>query len=315
MSPRELSAPPPPVPRATLAEGFGRLGLRAGQTVLVHSALRTLGHVDGGAETVVDALLSLLGPRGTLVAPTFTFAHEIEASPIVDPAADRSEMGAISEAVRLRPDARRSIAFRHSFAAIGRRADVLASVDHRLHPFDFRSSFGVLLGLDAQILLIGVTYAASTAHHFAEWIYEVPYRVVVTRQVRLRQPNGSLVDTTMDDYQPIRGPDGTYADGRRSDFNRLGSMLEGRGLVGVTAVGNAIVRRFALRDLVALAEAEAERDINVFRMAEGQTSATGLRDGVLVESHEFLDAAGRSQRHLWNVVGPERSSAGRRSGG
>ena len=288
--------------RTAIAVGLGGVGLRAGQVVLVHSALRTFGRVEGGPEAVVDALLSVLGPRGTLVAPTFTFAHEVEAEPVIDPVTDRSEMGAISEAVRLRPDARRSTAFRHSFAAIGRRADVLASVDHRLNPFDCRSSFGVLLGLDAQILLIGVTYAASTAHHFAEWICEVPYRVVVTRRVRLRQPDGSLVDTTMDDYQPIRGPDGTYADGRRSDFNRLGAMLEERGLVGVAAVGNAIVRRFALRDLIALAEAEAARDTNVFRLAEGQTSPTRLRDGVFVHSHQFFDAAGRAQRHLWNVV-------------
>jgi aminoglycoside 3-N-acetyltransferase len=288
-----------------LEAGFRAVGVRAGQVVLVHSALRTVGPVEGGAEAVVEALLAVLGPRGTLVAPAFTFAHEAEAEPAtIDPATDRSEMGAISEAVRLRPDARRSVAFRHSVAAIGRRAAVLASVDHRVSPFDLRSTFGVLLALDTQVLLLGVTYAASTGHHLAEWLCGVPYRVTVTRQVRLRQPDGAVVETTMDDDQPIRGADGGYAEGRRSDFNRLGRMLERRGAVAIGAVGNAIVRRFALRDLVALAEAEFERDPEVFRTAADQTAPTGLPDGVLVRSHEVRDGAGRPQRHLWSVVDP-----------
>src|SRR5438128_1358524 len=46
-----------------LARGFEGVGIRPGQTVLVHSALRTLGPVSGGADTVVDALLRVLGPR------------------------------------------------------------------------------------------------------------------------------------------------------------------------------------------------------------------------------------------------------------
>lgn len=289
-----------------LVAGFRAIGLRPGRVVLVHSALRTLGPVEGGAQAVVAALLDALGPRGTLVAPTFTFRHEAEPPPaLIDPANDRSEMGAISEAVRRHPDARRSIAFRHSFASIGRRADLLASVDHRLSPFDPRSTFGVLTALDAHILLIGVTYAASTAHHFAEWLAAVPYRVTVTRQVRLR-PRGDApgdIETTMDDDQPIRGPDGGYADGRRADFNRIGRMLEEQGSVQVGAIGNAIVRRFAIRDLLTLAGTDLDRDPEALR-APHDAPATHLPDGHLVLGPPRADGASRPQRDLWNVVDP-----------
>ena len=111
--------------REEIVTGLHALGLQAGNVVLVHSAMRTFGHIDGGADTVVDAFLEVLGPRGTLVTPAFTFCHEREEEPIIDPRQDPSEMGAISEAVRRRPDALRSTAFRHSFAAVGRRADVI----------------------------------------------------------------------------------------------------------------------------------------------------------------------------------------------
>lgn len=34
--------------------------------VMVHSSLKSFGHVEGGADTVVDALMELLTPEGTL---------------------------------------------------------------------------------------------------------------------------------------------------------------------------------------------------------------------------------------------------------
>ena len=55
-----------------LAADFQRLGLTAGDTVFVHSALSTLGHVEGGADTVIAALLSVVGHSGTLAAPART---------------------------------------------------------------------------------------------------------------------------------------------------------------------------------------------------------------------------------------------------
>ena len=299
---------PPALGRAELAAGFHGLGLRAGQVVLVHSALRTLGVVDGGAGTVVDALLHVLGPDGTLVGPTFTFIHEVEPEPVIDPARDPSEMGAISEAIRRRPDARRSAAFRHSFAAIGRRAWVIGAVDPALAPYDLRSAFGVMLALDTQVLLLGVTYANSTSHHFAEWLSEVSYRHAVERRVRLRRPDGSLVEQTMGDYQPRPSPDGTYYGSRATDFNHLGRLLEERSQVTIAPVGNAMARRFAMRDLIALAQAEAARDENAFRTPEGRKDhVTLLPDGVFVTGDPALDGAGRPERHLWSVVDPERT--------
>jgi aminoglycoside 3-N-acetyltransferase len=298
---------PAPLGLGDLVDGFRRLGLRAGQSALVHYALRTLGPVDSGAATVVDALLAVLGPTGTLVVPAFTFIHEVEAAPIIDPAADPSEMGAITEAARTRPNAVRSTAFRHSFAAIGRRAAVIAGVDPALAPYDLRSAFGVMLALDTQVVLLGVTYSNSTSHHFGEWYCEVPYRHVVRREVRLRRPDGTVVPQAMDDYQPKPSPDGSYYGSRSTDFNFLGRMLEERGEATVGAVGNAIVRRFAMRALIAMSEVEAARDVNVFRTAEGDKEhVTQLRDGVFVFSDPTLDGAGRPEHRLWSVVDPER---------
>jgi aminoglycoside 3-N-acetyltransferase len=302
-----VSAQAATVSREALVRAFHDCGLRPGNVVLVHSAMRTLGRVEGGGATVVEALLEVLGSRGTLVAPTFTFRHEAEADPVIDPAADASEMGAISEAVRTHPAALRSLAFRHSFAAVGRRAEVITRVDPGLSAFDLRSAFGVMLSCDAQILLVGVTYASSTSHHFAEWVCEVPYRHTVPLKVRARGKDGSVRTVAMTDYQPKPSGTESYYGTRHTDFNRLGRMLEERGRVGIAAAGNALLRRFAMRDLVALAEAEAARDHNVFRTDEGKTDwhdFTPLERGTIVLSPEMQDGAGRPVRYQWSVVDP-----------
>ena len=293
--------------RAYLADAFRGVGILTGQVVLVHSALRTLGAVDGGPGAVLNALLDVLGPSGTLVAPTFTFRHEVEREPIIDPVEDPSEMGAVSEAVRRHPGAHRTTAFRHSFAAIGRRARVIAEVDLALPPFDLRSAFGVMLALDAQVVLLGVTYANSTSHHFAEWMSDVSYRHAVQRNARVRQADGTLVECELGDYQPRPSPDGSYYGSRATDFNHLGRMLEQQGLVSVAAIGNAMARRFAMRDLIALAQSAAAMDENVFRTPEDRKDhVTRLADGVNVTGDPALDGAGRPERHLWSVVDPER---------
>ena len=53
--------------KAQLIEQFKKLGVKSGMTLLVHSSLRRVGKVDGGADTVIDALLEVLGENGTLL--------------------------------------------------------------------------------------------------------------------------------------------------------------------------------------------------------------------------------------------------------
>jgi aminoglycoside 3-N-acetyltransferase len=284
--------------QAEIADALRQTGIKSGEVVLVHSAMRTLGQITGGARTVVDAFLEILGDGGTLVAPTFTFVHEAEEDPIIDPRNDRSEMGAISESVRTHPQALRSIAYRHSFAAIGRRAEVITGIDPALSVFDLRSAFGVMLSLNTQVMVLGMTYSSSTSHHFAEWVCDVPYRRKFDLNVKVRKQDGTVSPQAMTDYQPDN-----YKGSRRPDFNRLGRMLEEQGRSVACAVGNAAARRFPMRDLIDLAQVEAAKDYNVFRTAEGDTKAfTPLEFGNIVHSPEMLDAAGRTNHYQWCVV-------------
>jgi aminoglycoside 3-N-acetyltransferase len=290
------------VTKSDLIKGLHAIGIKSGDLVLVHSAMRTLGHVEGGARIVVDAFLDAVGQRGTVVAPTFTFKHESQENPVIDPRNDPSEMGAISEEIRNRPEALRSCAFRHSFAAIGRRANWITNVDPVLSPFDLRSSFGVMLALGAKVVLLGVTYSSSTSHHFAEWVSEVPYRYSFVRTVKLRLPDGTVVQQDMTDYQPKPTADGSYYGNRHTDFNCIGRILEQKSMVATAFIGNAAARCFGMRELIDLAVKEAEKDYNVFRTSEGKEHYyTDLDFGTIVMSPELIDGAGRTGRCQWCV--------------
>jgi aminoglycoside 3-N-acetyltransferase len=50
-----------------LVNGVKELGLEKGDVVLVHSSFKSFGGVEGGPQTVIDALLEVLGEEGTLV--------------------------------------------------------------------------------------------------------------------------------------------------------------------------------------------------------------------------------------------------------
>ena len=93
------------------------MGIRPGDTLLVHSALSSIGYVEGGADSVVDAFLDAVGPDGTIVMSTLTGWF----SPF-DAATSPSTVGHISEVFRRRPGVLRSLHPVHSVAAWGKHA-------------------------------------------------------------------------------------------------------------------------------------------------------------------------------------------------
>ena len=84
-------------------------------------------------------------------------------------------------------------------------------------------------------------------------------------------------------------------------------MLEDRGLVSTTFIGNAAVRRFAMRELLDLAQVEAAKDYNIFRTAEGEPdNTTELTFGCSINSPLLTDGAGRSEHVQWCVKDMDR---------
>ncbi|MDE0632918.1 MAG: AAC(3) family N-acetyltransferase [Caldilineaceae bacterium] len=262
-----------PQTQERISEALHTLGLPNGAIVFVHSSMSSIGYVEGGAGTLVDAFLQVLGPAGTLSVPTFTFSHSGSADPVFDPARDPSEMGRLTEETRTRPGARRSCHLLHSVAALGAQATEITA-SHGPSAWAKDGPFWQLHELDAYILLLGVPYLRCTFFHLLELLVEVPYRQWREFEARVRDPDGSQRPLLARAFSPKPNFVG-------NDFNRLGAMLEDRGLVMAGSVGNAVARLFRARDAFDVGLAQHRIDPDLFLM-QGQ-EYTPLQNGVLTD--------------------------------
>ncbi len=164
--------------RQQLVAAFGEVGLRRGGVVLVHSALRKLGPVEGGADTVIDALREAVGPEGTVAVPTHTFSVVHAKQPVFHQALTPSNVGALTNVFRQRPEAVRGLHPTHSVAAIGPQAEAFVGIrmeDDTPCPPD--SPYGRLRDWSGQVLIIGEGLNCCTFFHGCEQWAGMPWAV------------------------------------------------------------------------------------------------------------------------------------------
>jgi aminoglycoside 3-N-acetyltransferase len=182
----------PDTARRHIADDLRATGVRPGGVLLVHSALRALGPVPGGAETVVRGLLDALGPDGTLLLPALSYAHVTPQQPIFDVRFTPSNVGALPEYFRTRPGTRRSVHPTHSVCGAGKLAAELLSRHHEDRtPCGPRSPFRLLPEYGGQILMLGCGLRPNTSLHGVEELSEPPYLFGGTLTYRLIEGDGA----------------------------------------------------------------------------------------------------------------------------
>ncbi|MEM9763506.1 MAG: AAC(3) family N-acetyltransferase [Pseudomonadota bacterium] len=196
-----------------VAADLSALGIATGDTLMVHSSLSALGFVEGGASTVVEALVNAVGAvapeSGTLVMPGFAESlcvpgrHRTLPTPLhekarrLSPWRPSSEIatnaGTIAETFRQRPGTRRSPHPTDAYLARGAQADAICGA----HPLPFAtgpdSPAGRLYDLDAKQLLLGVGFNRLTQLHNAE--SRLPHGRRKTRILPLENRTVLLEDT------------------------------------------------------------------------------------------------------------------------
>jgi len=154
----------PVVHREDIVAELRRLGIAAGDMLIAHTSLRAFGWVEGGAEAVVQALLDTVGPTGTVMVPTFNHGRVR----VFDPEETPSHNGAVTEALRRRPEAVRSLHPSHAYAAVGGRAEELTAGNLEVGTFDPRSPLGKLAAAGGWVVLLGVGMHANTCVHIGQ---------------------------------------------------------------------------------------------------------------------------------------------------
>jgi aminoglycoside 3-N-acetyltransferase len=150
------------------------MGIVQNDVLLVHSSLSKMGYVNGGAHTVVDAILEVIGDNGHLLMPNSPNASYqadyIKELKVFDVSKQKSKLGAISEVHRTHPKSVRSWHPTEPVSCIGPNAkDFVAHHHLDLTPYGEKSPFYKVAASKGKILMIGVTLAnAGTNLHVLE---------------------------------------------------------------------------------------------------------------------------------------------------
>ena len=168
--------------KSMLIDQLAQLGIDRRGTLLVHSSMKSIGEVEGGADTVLDALSEYM-QDGLLVLPTHTWKYINADQPKFYVETSPSCVGILPELFRQRPGVIRSWHPTHSVAALGADAQAFTAGDEQYDtPCARGSAWGKLLDRKAAILLVGVDLRRNTfIHGIEEWV-DIPGRLTDSHQ-------------------------------------------------------------------------------------------------------------------------------------
>ena len=240
-----------------IVKAFRNVGLKKDDVVMVHTSLKSMGYVCGGAQTVIEALIEVVGENGTIMMPTQSWKNldpttgvhwEIDESQwqiIRDnwPAYDKNitptnTMGAVAEMFRQWDGSVRSDHPARSVCAWGKYADYLTKNHDVSNIFGDGSPLSRLYDLNGKVLLIGVGYDKNTSIHLADARAQYPGKHDCIEHSAIME-DGKRVWKS---YSTL------FVDGE--DFEDIGEAFEKEHAISEAMIGNAVIKLMSQRDVV-----------------------------------------------------------------
>ncbi len=247
---------------SALTHDLARLGVAAGDVVMVHASLRKIGAVEGGAEGVIAALDRAVGAGGTLLMvlgakddwawvnerPEAERASLLAAAEPFDALVTPAELdvGVLAEVFRRYPGSVVSDHPEGRCAARGRLAAQLVADPPWDDYYAAGSALERLVDAGGKVLRLGADIDTVTLLHYAEHLAQVPHKRRVVRHRKVLRNGRAEIRRieTLDDSNGIvdyPGPD--YFGVILLEYLESGRARQGR-------VGGARSELMDARDLV-----------------------------------------------------------------
>jgi aminoglycoside 3-N-acetyltransferase len=181
--------------RKGLTEDLQRLGIRPNETVMLHASVKAVGWVVGGPDVVLQSILDVIGPDGTLMMLSswedrpyhiLKWSKEKQETyraqcPPFDHKTSRANRNysILAEYLRTRPGAFRSFHPENSFSAVGARAKWITDNQPLQYGMGQGSPLAKLCEVDGKVLLLGELFDSVTLTHYAEYIAKVDNKRIV----------------------------------------------------------------------------------------------------------------------------------------
>ena len=225
-----------------IEHGLRALGLGPRMRVVTHSSLRSFGRVEGGAQTVITALMNVVTPAGLLLFPSFNHGAPFEAGGpgYFHPHQTPTINGAIPDAFWRLPGVQRSLDPTHPIAAWGADAGRYVAAHHRTLTMGPSSPLGLLLADGGHGLLLGVDYTFNTFHHVVETTLRTPCLGARSEAYPVQLADGRRITGRTWGWRNAECP--------ITDENRYGALMRERGLDRVENIGQCRATFFKLSD-------------------------------------------------------------------
>ncbi|QTL99078.1 aminoglycoside N(3)-acetyltransferase [Iocasia frigidifontis] len=219
--------------KADIINYFSLLGINSKGTLLVHSSMKSIGDVDGGAETVIDAFVEYM-KQGLLIFPTHSWGKDNLVNDIYDPLTEPSCVGILSNIFMKKTGVVRSLHPTHSIAARGKDALEYIQGEERFNtPCPRGGCWGRLYDRKAQILFLGCSLKTNTFIHSVEEWCCVPNRLAnKSKRIKIINPYGN------DYHVDLYGHQSTYGDVSRN-YDKLRDVLLYKGIAVKGLIGDA----------------------------------------------------------------------------
>lgn len=156
------------------------LGLHEGSVVCIHASMKEFYNYEGTAEELIDKIIEVITPEGTLMMPAFVEEKlQFDLDYIFDSTKDKTAAGYLAETFRKYSGVVRSINIQHSVCAWGKNAKYLTQDHHRCRNcWDEYSPWYRMIELGGLVFTLGLgrNYIGSFDHCVEAILYkEHPY--------------------------------------------------------------------------------------------------------------------------------------------
>ncbi|MFH1824547.1 MAG: AAC(3) family N-acetyltransferase [Candidatus Firestonebacteria bacterium] len=239
------------IKKQEIIKDLKKMGIKKRDVLFVHSSFKSIGVVEGGAETVVEALVECVGKEGIVIVPTLSFSF-LGGYYAFNPKKTPSRVGEITNALLRRKDVFRSEHPTHSISAVGKGAGELVT-GHKGSTFAKESPYGKYVKLNAKVIFIGTGLGCNTTLHAIEDWLDLPY--LTTEKAIVERDAGMAGKEEI--VKVTKSPSGCR------DFYKKDSKIEKvfkkSGIIKKSSLGNADVVIIRAKDIVNTTIREIEK--------------------------------------------------------
>lgn len=231
-----------------LVQELKNIGIQEGMELEVHSSLSSFGYMEGGAETVIEALMECVGTNGSIFMPALRFGPAMELTEedksmgitvkikILPEDAQRTDMGIIADTFRQRPD-------------VVTGEGIIRTSGWGLHAEQAQlGGFDYVIHNGGKALLLGVDIYKLTAMHYMEDILpkEISDIFAPSEEVCKRYPSDEwLIETGEPPVKP---------------WYTIQDLAYEKGLIKDGYIGKCKYMFFDIWEVVSLYRKELEKD-------------------------------------------------------